>query len=318
MANNLDAEAAAWAVRLEADDLNEAEREALEAWLARDSRCVGALVRAQSMWADLDRVVALDTEGELRMPPSRWHVLGGRVDLRWAALAASTLVAAVLGLGTYDYYDGRVAATKGEIRRVTLEDGSSMILNSSSVVQVRFQKDTREVLLRQGEASFQVAADKGRPFIVRAGDLAVRATGTNFAVRLQPQQVSVIVDEGAVQVQRADLQLGDEQTVTRNQSLVADTGKRMKQVRLSEQDIQRRLAWRDGMLIFNGERLAEAATEVNRYALKPIIIDDRRLAEKAFVGAFRVGDAKTFADSVVAAYGARLSERNDAYHLAVR
>jgi transmembrane sensor len=312
-ASDVDFEAATWAVRIEKGDLTDAEQQTLEAWLARDPRCVGALVRAQAIWVDLDRVAAEASEaGEPVAAPAPRRP----VQPRMLAAAASVLLAAVLGYVTYDRFEGRISAERGEIRRVTLEDGSSLILNSSSVVQVRYQRGVRQVVLRNGEASFQVAHDTARPFVVQAGDVAVRAVGTSFAVRLQPEEVSVLVDEGTVEV-KPPAGVEQAQMVTRDETLVVGPGN-LQKAHLGEREMTRRLAWRDGLLIFDGQRLAEAAVEVNRYAQKPIVIDDKRLADKILVGAFRLGDSKTFADSVVAAYKARLNDRNGALHLAMR
>jgi transmembrane sensor len=316
-ASDVDFEAAAWAVRLENGDLTDAEQQRLEAWLDRDPRCVGALVRAQAVWVDLDRVVAQtpDEEKTVAAPRHRWF------EPRRLAAAAAVVIAAIVGAGVYDYYDGQLSSARGEIRRVALEDGSSLILNSASVVRVRYRDGQRMVELRRGEASFQVAHDTARPFVVRAGGVAVRAVGTSFAVRLQPQEVSVVVDEGTVEVKRTEKApaAGDaQQLVTRDETLTVQPAANMQKAKLTGREIARRLAWRDGVLIFDGQKLSEAVLEINRYAGKAIVIDDKRLADKVLVGAFRLGDSKTFADSVVAAYGAKLNERNGALHLSVR
>ena len=80
-------------------------------------------------------------------------------------------------------------------RRLVLDDGSTVVLNTDSVVQVRFRKNRRDIILRKGEASFQVAHDAFRPFVVHADGVAVKAVGTSFAVREQPGGVKVTVAE---------------------------------------------------------------------------------------------------------------------------
>ena len=98
------------------------------------------------------------------------------------------------------YLAGRESTQVGEVRRLTLDDGSALALNTSSVLQVKFAADERRIVLRQGEASFQVAHDEDRPFVVQAGDVSVRAVGTAFSVRMRQQELEVVVTEGVVEV----------------------------------------------------------------------------------------------------------------------
>src|SRR5690606_12218051 len=70
----------------------------------------------------------------------------------------------------------------GEVTRVALEDGSTIVLNSNTAVRVRYRSGRRDIQLVRGEATFQVRHDPVRPFIVRAGEVQARAVGTEVAV----------------------------------------------------------------------------------------------------------------------------------------
>ncbi|MGI8839782.1 MAG: FecR family protein [Caulobacteraceae bacterium] len=324
---DVDAEAALWAVRLEAGDLSDAAGHDLEIWLERDVRHVGALVRAQAVWIDLDRVAALNAgvertagRGRERRRPRRFALWKAHrpSPSQWAAAAAS-LAVCMASIGLYDHFDGRIAANRGEVRRVALDDGSTVILDSASVVQVKFSGAERTVFLRRGEASFQVAHNKARPFVVHAGDLAVRAVGTNFAVSLQPDRVAVTVAEGVVEVKKiVGHAPAERRLVGRDEELVASAARPMKSSAIAEADLARELAWRDGMLIFSGQKIAQAAVEVNRYARRPVVIDDPDLEGDAFVGVFRLGDSRAFADSAAAAYNDEVVERDGGLHIVAR
>ena len=63
-----------------------------------------------------------------------------------------------------------------------LPDGSIVELNTSSTAAIAFSPAERRVRLTQGEGHFSVAKDAGRPFVVEARGLAVRAVGTMFNV----------------------------------------------------------------------------------------------------------------------------------------
>lgn len=307
--------AAAWAVRLDRGGLTPAEQHELDAWLEADVRHVGALARAEAIWCDLDRLSALDKAGTESAPPAP-----RRIDWQpWRAAAAFALVA-VIGAGAagagYDRLAGREASRVGEIRRLVLEDGSTVVLNTDSVVQVRYHKHQRDIILRKGEASFQVAHDKSRPFIVHADGVQVKAVGTSFAVREGPSAVLVTVAEGVVEVARTQKAANngtsvERSYVSRDKQLVATAARPLKPAVVGETRVARQLAWREGLLMFDGETLGQAASEVNRYTQTPVMIDDPALAGRAFVGVFQVGDVKSFARAAAAAFDAHVAEKED-------
>src|SRR3546814_12833562 len=63
-----------------------------------------------------------------------------------------------------------------------------------------------------------------------------------------------------------------------------------------------RIAWRKGLLVFNGQRLGDAAAEVNRYSDLRVTIDDPTLARAEFMGVFKLGDARAFANAAARAF----------------
>ncbi|HEY6925808.1 MAG TPA: FecR domain-containing protein [Steroidobacteraceae bacterium] len=319
--DSVEAAAAAWVVRLDSGELTAAERSELDAWIAQNPRHAGALVRAQAIWADTDRVVALDVSRSSVQPPQRRWMM--RFDwmsspIARRALIASLAVAIVTSLlAGLAGLRGRETSRFGEIRRITLTDGSNIVLNASSAVQVSLGKDERRVTLLRGEASFNVAHDVQRPFIVQAGNVAVKAIGTSFTVDMHSNSVEVAVVEGVVEVTRPGA-AGTEVEVKvlgHNRELVAAATRPMVAVEVTAHELTRHLAWQEGMLEFDGEHLAAAAADVNRYSRTPVVIDSPALAGKTFVGVFRVGDARAFADAAAAAFEAHVIEKDDGFHL---
>lgn len=305
--------AAAWVVRMDRAALSEAEQLELDAWLEADSRHRGAFIRAQAMWVDLDRVAALGA-GRAPVAPAV-----ERPRFRYAAsVAAAAVAVALLGSAVSErYLAGRETTQVGEVRRLTLDDGSALALNTDSVLQVKYAADERRIVLRAGEASFQVRHDEHRPFLVQAGDVAVRAVGTAFTVRRRGSSVDVVVSEGVVEVTRGGRsQRIAAQRVSRNQELVVPpTQQPLTVAALNQDEVSRRLSWQEGRLIFQGERLADAVAEVNRYSPTPVVVDDVQLGARAFVGVFRIGDSRSFAQAAAAAFDAQVQERDGALHL---
>jgi transmembrane sensor len=305
-ADEVESQAAAWAVLSAERALEPEEQKRLDSWLAESSRHLGAFVRAQAIWMDVDRVAAL-SEGARVEPvdlprPRRW----------WAYAAAASVVAVALS-GTYAYQNlaGRVATERSEIRQLALEDGSKVTLDGDTILQVRYSAGERRIVLRRGEASFDVAHNAQRPFLVTADDVTVKAVGTRFAVSRTEDDVEVTVEEGLVAVADAK---APARLIRRNEEYVAVAGGGHKSA-LEPEEVERRLAWRRGLLIFDGESLGRAAERVNRYSKLPVIIDDPTLARAEFIGVFRIGDARAFANGAAQAFNGEVLEGPDGLHL---
>lgn len=311
--DNAESRAAAWVVRSSEGPLTDEDQRELDQWLASDPRNLGAWVKAQAAWLDVDRLVALDT-GVANEPvrvtkPLPW---------RRMAIAASVLFAIGIGVVAEDRLPGRIETARGEVRRVALADGSTMFLNGDTELQVRFSDGQRRIVLRQGEASFKVAHDAARPFVVEAGNVSARAVGTDFTVgKAADGDIAVTVAEGRVKVIDAERGATRQLMLDRDEQFVAATiGPR--RARLDPREVQRQQAWRSGQLIFRGQMLATAAAEVNRHAAKPVVINDASLGRAEFMGVFRVGDSRAFANAAAAAFNGEVSETPEAYVLARR
>ena len=87
------------------------------------------------------------------------------------------------------------------VRKVTLADGSLITMNKNSVLNYpdRFTGDTREISLK-GEAFFDVAHDKSKPFMIHVNDVVVKVVGTSFNIKTTGANTEVIVETGVVQV----------------------------------------------------------------------------------------------------------------------
>lgn len=295
--------AARWAIRSSEGALGVDEQRELDEWLAGGSARLGAFVRAQAVWMDVDRIVALDS-GSRAVPDT--HL---REPLRWRryAIAASLAIAMLSGGVAYDHLAGRVSTDRDEVRRLVLEDGSTIFLNGDSVVQVRYGKDARRILLRRGEASFRVAHNKTRPFIVTAADVSVTAVGTEFSVDRDENDVAVTVSQGVVKLDDKSSDVEERHILRRNQQFVA-AASGSRRTELPPAEVGRQLAWRDGLLVFEGQPLGVAADEVSRYSNVRVVIDDPTLARAEFMGVFHIGDARAFANAAAQAFNGEVTE----------
>jgi len=218
-----------------------------------------------------------------------------------------------------------LTSAKGEVRRVPLADGSSVTLNTETVVRVRYTGAQRDVDLVSGEALFDVAKDRQRPFIVHVGDTRVRAVGTSFTVRRdETGEVKVVVREGVVEVvkrgQAAPTRVAANViALTRAEGEGASAGagaaRAVKTLAVGPSEISRNLSWREGMLSFDGESLVAAAAEFERYSPSRIVIDDPGLGRETITGLFAASDPKGFARAVAISLNGKVSFRGDEIHL---
>jgi len=150
---------------------------------------------------------------------------------------------------------------------------------------------------------FTVALDMGRPFAVRVGEWIVLAARAAFVVR-QRATTDITVTDGNVEVRSADSGvIRQPQPLIANQEAIlgAHGVSEVRQVSVAE--IGRRLAWRTGMVAFDGEPLHEAILEMNRYSARQIVCDEPVLCERPIVGVFSMTDTDTFVSMLQRQWG---------------
>lgn len=298
--SQIDDEAQRWALLGADRDLDPAEQAKLDGWLAADSRHRGAYARALAIHNALSRVAAQENlrpqaVAAVSPPLARWT--GRRRALALGAVAASM---AVIGYPVFRLAgsEGTMLATsRGEFRRVPLPDRSIASIAGSSRIEIRFTRQAREILVHEGEAWFEVAGDVSRPFLARVNGVQARAVGTAFGVRHENGGAEVFVTHGVVSVSNdaaatAQLQAGE-------QAFVAERGSKIG-IDRNPAEVQRRLAWREGNLVFMNQPLEDAVADFNRYGSRTIVIADRRIARQPLVGRYRIDAPERFARDVAA------------------
>jgi transmembrane sensor len=300
--------AAEWVARVDRSGEDGDVLAELAAWLSGDERRQGAYFRAQSTWAMLDRARVLaggraeEPEGPAETAPRGW--LSRRQMLWGGSAAAASLAAIATGVGLWPRPPLRIETALGEIRRVPLKDGSMAAVNTATRLAVTMRPDIRRIALDHGEAWFQVAKDRARPFVVEAGDVRVRAVGTAFSVRRTDDGADVQVTEGVVEVWSVGDEANKRRVAAGARTFVSDASG-PSVVAEASVAIDRNLAWRSGQLIFDGDTLGAAAAEFNRYNKVQVRIDDPALASEKFVGRFRTNEPDAFAKAAATILGAR-------------
>jgi len=308
--------ASEWAVR---HPLCGADAAALELWLAGDPRRAGALLRAQAAWTMLDRGQALRSEVPRPAPttaPSALSWARRQVSRRSLSVAiGGGIAAALVGFLSWPLLSRQRASTgRGEIRRLPLEDGSVATIDTDSELEVALHANLRQVALVRGQAWFEVAKDARRPFVVDAGIAQARAVGTAFSVHRADDGVEIAVTEGIVVAWPSSVQ-GSLTTLKAGQFAVFTPDGGLIRVDTAPEAIRRALAWRDGEIALEGETLAHAVGQFNRYNSRQLIVEGHALAREKLVGLFQIGDPGGFAATVAATLGAQVHETADEIRL---
>jgi transmembrane sensor len=203
---------------------------------------------------------------------------------------------------------------RGRRQTVTLEDGSVMMLDTATAVQVGYSADRREVTMLQGQAFFRVSKDKRRPFVVLAGDRRVTAVGTAFDVRMDHGRIRVSLIEGRVTVDpiqptglaRFVPTLATER-LDAGEELVATTD---GAVSVATADVERVSRWQQDQVIFRDDSLETAVAEMNRYTETPIVLEDPKIGDLRISGVFGTDRQDNFLAAITTYYPLAIEHRS--------
>lgn len=342
--DSIDDQAAAWAVEATHGVMTPESRADLQEWLAADRRHRGAYMRARAWLITAEEAVLAaqggdqnaepprpasdnDNDGDakdrsrdpaadpadrpLRRHAGQWLT---RMAVGGGAIAASLAVLMAVGVPLPGF--GPAATADGAIQIVQLRDGSVARLSRDARIQVVLSDGTRNITLLSGEATFDVAKDKARPFVVRSGDVYAQATGTVYSVsRIGRAGSTVKVLEGSVLVwprderdQAVRLQAGGTVTLdpgpqpipTRSQNPAALATEPMR--RLSTPDM--------AQISLDNVPIAQAAMRFNRVNSTKIIIGDAAIGDVRLIGHYKANDPEHFAQAAAIVSGGYVEHEN--------
>jgi transmembrane sensor len=327
-ADAIEATAAVWLGRRDRG-MSEAETATFIRWLQQDARHAEVFAELDDTWKSFNRLRVARPAGPGRPDADLLAPRRRRHRALWACAALTAAAAVVFLALAWPRVPGanlhrNVVTAVGAFQKMDLPDGSVVQLNTDSAIDVQYTAGERLVRLVRGEAHFAVAKNPDRPFIVSAGQVAVRAVGTAFNVRLRSSAVEVLVTEGKVQVNdsvqggsllmaRAEeptplLVAGERATIP----LQAVTGRAAAAVApVAPAEVERALAWQERRLEFEDVPLAEVVAEFNRYNTHQLVIDDPRLETRRFGGTFRADGYPAFVRLLETTFGVTAERSED-------
>lgn len=307
-------QAAEWAVRDSAGPLSDEQQRALEQWCAADPRHAQAYEFARTTWADLGALGQIAPPVRRASPSTLARPVPRRSRLRRAMTGVAALLVLAFGVAQAPQLllDWRAdyITVAGEVRRVTLPDGSLVDLDSRSAITLAFNDRERRVHLLAGEAVFSaapVSAHERRPFVVEYAGATTRALGTRFVVGQAGEGgwVGMLEHRVAVDLLTPPARGRTDQVVEQGQSVRYDQATGVRP--WPEQNLQRATDWERGVLVFERQPLAEVVARLNRYRPGRLMVVDSQLAQREVSGVFRLDQ--------LAAVGGVLSDELQAQRL---
>lgn len=164
----------------------------------------------------------------------------------------------------------------GEIRKIALNDGSTITLNANSTITAS-GSPSRNIYL-EGDAFFEVThTPENTPFVVFAGDVEVHVIGTSFDVRARDEHVKVYLKSGQIRLKSGAVEKvlspGDEAAVTKG-----STSFTVK--RISGKQVDATLSWLENQYIMDDRALTEVASDIRNTFGKQVIFEDPALGQK--------------------------------------
>ncbi len=285
-----------WLARLESSEHNSDDEARFFDWLEQSPLHQAAYIDAENLW---QKGAVLNAPSCQRVRES--HKSRGLSDLlTWQPIAAcATLCVCAVLFAVFTSQappnEYQIQTALGEQKRVKLDDGSEVTLNTQSHITVRYDANQRRVKLHYGQVIFDVKRDPQRPFEVVTREGGVRVLGTKFSVFDAHDKVEVTVLHGRVGIAPLSNPTATEAhsalhetsvTLEANQQLSiaeADQGLSPRMV-----DVNAATAWQNGRLIYRGTALAEVVADINRYYPTQLEVGDSALAQRKVVAVIKL------------------------------
>jgi transmembrane sensor len=292
-------EASEWYARMHSSEASAEDHVRLSRWLAASSQNQ----QAYTFVNETGRLAAQTrpaSNGHRIPAPARRARLGREfparsgVSHRRLAVASAAAVAIVVAVGVaimtrphVDIYETAI----GEVRNLSLADGSTLVLNGATRLAVTYSRAAREVDIETGEIFVTVGRDPARPFRVHAGGRIIEDIGTAFDVDMNGAQVDVAVSDGTVMISNPAngtepavvINKGEAQTFTAERLIGPARA-------LETQNVG---TWRGGILSYDHSSLAWLVADLNRRFAGAIKIPDPTLAAMPVTLTLKLHDRDT-------------------------
>lgn len=262
-----------WLVELQAEDATAQTTDAWRRWRAEHPDHERAWQRIESVQGRLKPLSTPATADIARAalaprdPRPRRHAMKTLATLAFAG----GLTWAVREHTPWRQWTADHRTAVGERRTILLADGTQLMMNTDTAVDIHFDTTLRRVRLLAGEILVTTATDPQaapRPFLVETSDGVARALGTRYSVRQGDGGTEVCVFHGAVEIRPR--RHGDRALVLQAGSCSRYTADDVEPPRPAEAS---RIAWAEGFIVARSMRLDDFIAELRRYSRASLSCD---------------------------------------------
>lgn len=273
-------EAARWFTRMQNASPDHPDRGRFEAWLMANPAHASEYAAFAELWEDFDSTSRLKSLAQALERKTELSSQKIKTVTRGILSLLLIISCGLFGQRIWqEWMDQPISIQAsstgvGEIKKQELADGSQIILNADTTVDVVYYHNRRVATLKRGEVIFDVSKDPDRPFIVDSGLARVTVLGTNFAVNRLSQLVRVSVNHGRVQVQAQDAEgktISQPWILSDGQVAEVDATHQVTRVQRSAQDA---FSFQSGTINFQQATIDEIAETLSRYrksAIKSLV-----------------------------------------------
>ncbi|GAB3651208.1 FecR family protein [Echinicola sediminis] len=217
-----------------------------------------------------------------------------------------------IGEESDEAYDRFVADDKG-IRKIELADGSIIWLNRNSelLVPKRFTSGNSRKVNLKGEAYFEIAKDKNRPFMVTSGNISTKVLGTHFNIRERKESIEVALLEGSIQVENEYEQV----LLSPMEKVVHQTDGNF--FKIYKVDKQLELAWMSNGFEFKQTPLSRVAAILERRFHKQVTFEEDWIGNRKVTGNYRNQSLNTILFSITRAGNLEYKYQDDGHILII-
>ena len=310
-ADIVDAEAAAWFRRRNFWSWSDTDQTALDVWLEKSPIHEIAYWRIAGAWSRTERMTAL--RQPMKIPELSRRSLFPFVK----SVAASFAFIVMASMVAWSYLSPpaeQVFQTPvGGHKILKFSDGTSIELNTDTVLRTQIANDRRIAELVRGEAYFRVRHNGKVPFVVTAAGRKVTDLGTEFSIRAGQGTARIVLFEGRAAIEPTKSENAAHAIVLTPGDVAVASASAVTVTRKSTTDLRDSAAWRRGLLVFRYLPLRDAVAEVNRYSAEKLVIADDTIATRTVYGTVPTRSVEGFVRVARSALGLHVEKRGNEY-----
>ena len=208
---------------------------------------------------------------------------------KWSAVASIVLFITLFSLylvgGIKENEFIETKTSLGNKTKITLIDGTTVLLNSNSTLKYRKAKShNRAQVILDGEAFFEVTKNKKYPFEIIAGDLKIKVFGTKLNIKAY--KADEIIETTLLEGSLGIFDINDEKHVILKPKQIAVYNKISNHICIKETQPELKIGWIKDKYYFDSERFSSIIKLLEESYHIPIKVNSEKLKNEIFSGQF--------------------------------